>query len=134
LKHLSETLGIASKVRFTGYVRQDDIPKILTEIDVLILPSFSENFPIIMLESMASGVLFIGSRVGAIREIVQHGINGLLIKPGDVEDLKKTLYLVLTDSELRKRIVENAKRFVENFTIENVLRLYKELFESTVDD
>ena len=86
------------------------IPKklgsILQNIDVGIIPSFFENYPLVLREFLSAGIPVIASRVGGIPEIIVHGYNGLLINPKDLQELHHAMQLFVDKPEL----IENMKR------------------------
>jgi glycosyltransferase involved in cell wall biosynthesis len=72
--------------------------------DVLVLPSFTEGLPLVLIEAMANGLPVIASAVGGIPEIVEDGISGLLVPPGDHRSLALAIERFITDDDLRARI------------------------------
>ena len=79
LKLMAHRLGIKDRVVFCGY--RNDIPEIMTEIDVLVLGSDYEGFGLVLLEAMSAGTPILATRVSAIPEIVVDGETGLLVPP-----------------------------------------------------
>ncbi|HYN06456.1 MAG TPA: glycosyltransferase [Vicinamibacterales bacterium] len=89
------------RVRFHGAVPHDRISDVMSAIDVLVVPSvWPETSPIVIREALDAGVPVIGSRIGGIPETVQDGVNGLLCRPGDVDDLHRALSRLVTEPEL----------------------------------
>jgi glycosyltransferase involved in cell wall biosynthesis len=82
LRRKSETLGLDGHVRFVGPVPHDALPDWYRAVNVTVLPSWSEGIPNVLLESMATRVPFVASRVGGIPEIATAGIDRL-VPPGD---------------------------------------------------
>jgi len=92
-------------VQAMGPVQHDEIPKLLSTLDVLVVPSiWEENNPLTILEAFAAGVPVVASRIGGIPEIVSHGTNGLLFEPGNVDDLARALGRFVTEPGLRERL------------------------------
>ena len=85
--------GLGKRILFTGFRR--DVAEILNCVDVLVLPSFSEGLPMILLEAMACRVPVVASRVGGIPEVVSHGYNGLLVPPGEADPLGEALFYLM---------------------------------------
>jgi glycosyltransferase involved in cell wall biosynthesis len=77
--------------------------------DILVLPSFSENLPMSVIDALAHGVAVICSLVGALRDIIEHERTGLIVKPGDVEELASAPSRLTEDSDLRRRPGEGGK-------------------------
>jgi glycosyltransferase involved in cell wall biosynthesis len=77
--------------------------------DILVLPSFSENLPMSVIEALAHGVAVICAPVGALPDIIEHERTGLIVKPGDVEELASVLSRLTEDPDLRRRLGEGGK-------------------------
>jgi len=90
-----------------GPIPQADVPTALAALDVLVVPSiWPENSPLVIHEAFLAGVPVIASNVGGIPELVTHGINGLLFRAGDVDDLARALQHVVADRGLVQRLRE----------------------------
>lgn len=117
---LAESLGIASRVHFTGYL--PDPAAALAEAQIFALSSRSEGFPRSVLEAMRAGLPVVASDVGGIREAVEHGAAGLLVPPGDPDKLAGALGALLRDSALRQRMGAFARRtYDEKFRLERMI-------------
>ena len=88
-----------------------------------ILPSRSDNCPLVTIESLAVGTPVIGSRVGGIPEVVRDGLDGFLVPPGDPQALAAKLNLILTDHELLRELRANARKgFLSRFEQRGAVR------------
>lgn len=83
------TLGIADRVTWTGH--RTDVAQLLPGHGVFVLPTLDDAFPTVLLEAMAAGLPVIASRVGGIPEIVDDGITGVLVPPGDPNALARAI-------------------------------------------
>ncbi|MDT0353510.1 glycosyltransferase family 4 protein [Pseudonocardia charpentierae] len=92
---------------------RSDVPRILTNSTLAVLPSFTEALPTALIEAAACGVPSVASDVGGIPEIVHHGSTGLLVPPGDAPALAKTITTLLLDHELRRRLGRAARTVAE---------------------
>jgi len=113
LKGLEERASeMGDAVSFTGYVDHDRTPYFYAAVDVVVVPSvWGEPFGKVVTESMAAGVPVIGSRRGAIPEIVEDGVEGALVDdPGDVEALAHCIVEMLEDAEKRREMGAAARR------------------------
>ncbi len=129
LRELVQSLGLGSHVEFLGF--RADIPQLLRQIDVFILPSFHEGFGLVLLEAMREGKPIVATAVGPIPEIVLDGVTGFLVPPRDSEDLADRILTLLNDGDLRKRMGEaGKKRWNENFTIETMVRSTEAIYET----
>jgi glycosyltransferase involved in cell wall biosynthesis len=96
----AEGLGIEDAVRFPGWLGEAEKHAWLRRAAVFVLPSHAEGLPMSLLEAMAAGVPVVASAVGGIPDVVKHGVNGLLVAPGDAVDLLRALRRVLRDPQL----------------------------------
>jgi glycosyltransferase involved in cell wall biosynthesis len=117
-------------VEWWGY--QTDMPNLLSKVTIVVLPSYKEGLPKVLLEAAAIGRAIITTDVVGCREIIKHDYNGILVPPQNAEVLAEAISKLLNDSELRKRYIENGFELVkQNFTIETVteqtFNLYDEL-------
>lgn len=101
-------------VHFKGVVPRDQMPSVFTEHDVLLFPSvWAEPLARILQEAMACGLVVIGTKTGGTNEILQDGITGLTFEANDAQMLAEKIKLVHGDAQLRKRIIQEARRKVE---------------------
>jgi glycosyltransferase involved in cell wall biosynthesis len=97
---LTRTLGLDGRVTFAGW--RDDVPAVLSAIDVLVHPAMTpDSLPAAVLEGMAAGRAVIGARIGGVPELVEHGVTGCLVAPGSVEELARALRGLLRDRGVR---------------------------------
>ncbi|MGY6634430.1 MAG: glycosyltransferase family 4 protein [Alkalilacustris sp.] len=96
-------LGLADRVRFTGYLSEEEVAAALAQSDLLVLPSFAEGVPVVLMEAMASGLPVVATRVGGVAELVEDGVSGCLVAPGDPEGLATAIDRLLSDPALARR-------------------------------
>ena len=132
--HLFAAKSNASdKIHFLG--QREDVPALLSILDLLCLPSKYEGLPLTLLEAMACGVPVIGSDVLGINEVVKHNVNGLLFPPNDEKQLTENLLYLLNDDSLRNRIAEAGRSFViRNFSLDEKVKEYEQLFSTVVSN
>lgn len=92
------------RVHFAG--ERDDVPALLARSSLFVLSSWSEGFPISVLEAMAAGLPVIASDVGGVHEQVDHDVTGLLVPRGDAAALAAAIERLVRDPELRVRMGE----------------------------
>jgi colanic acid/amylovoran biosynthesis glycosyltransferase len=109
-----DALGLGDAVHFTG--RLDELATLdqIAASDLLIVPSFMEGLPVVLMEAMAIGVPVLASRVAGVPELVTDGIDGLLFQPSDWDDLYSKMALLLADGELRLRLASCARTKVKD--------------------
>lgn len=116
-----------SSVHFAGW--RPDVPELLRTADVLVLPSLWEGMPNIVLESMATGLPVVVSRVEGTEELIRDGETGLLATPGSVEELERQIEKVLIDREFSTSLTKAAQQVIfKGFTIEAMVRDYEQLY------
>ena len=101
LRRLIDTKAVNKNVRFLGWIQDDDKLAAFGRAHMLVLPSYIEGLPVVLLEAMAAGLPVVATRVGGIPDLVEDGVNGFLIEPGDVEALSESILRLLSDTELR---------------------------------
>lgn len=110
LQSRAAALGIDGRVHFLGARR--DLGNILAAVDIFAMPSYWEGLPLSMVLAMGAGVPVVASRVAGIPEVVDHGVTGLLVDPGDSAQLAQALHGLVQDRALRARLGEAARAFV----------------------
>ena len=101
LERLAADLGLGEVVRFHGYLGQADVARMLRETGALVLPSFAEGVPVVLMEAMATARPVIATRVGGVTELVEHGVSGLLVPPGAEAPLAEAITVLASDQSRR---------------------------------
>jgi alpha-maltose-1-phosphate synthase len=143
---LLRRLAARRRVEFLGAVPEPDLPALYRQARVLALPSVhrtcygrdvavSELLGLAAIEAMASGTPVVASSIGGLPEVVEDGVTGFLVEPGNVEELRAQLAEILADRQLAERLGRNAReRVLETFTwaacAERCLAAYSELVET----
>jgi glycosyltransferase involved in cell wall biosynthesis len=109
-----DRMHLQSQYLFTGPLPREAIIKLIKKSEVVIVPSYSENCPYSVLETMACGKPVVASDVGGIPEIVSDGVDGLLVEPGSPRSLAKSVTSLLLDDSLRASMGQRAKLKVES--------------------
>lgn len=121
--------GVAGSCRFVGALPNDRMPGLMGLADVSVLPSLVEATSIAGLESMATGLPVVGTRVGGIPEIVSDNVQGLLVPPAEPEALAEAVSRVLSDKELASRLGAAAReRAVKEFGWDRITARFEELY------
>lgn len=133
LRHELEELVAAEKlgknILFLG--TRNDIPRLLSVLDIFVLCSLSEGLPLTILEAMAAGKPIVATDVGGIPEVIQEGIEGIIIPSDNENRLAEVIIDLLRDEKKRLDMGERARRkFMEKFTIETMVQRYEALYLS----
>lgn len=123
LRRLCGRLDLGRRVVFRSRVSRQQMPHVLSQFDVLLLPSLvADTSPRIVQEAMAAGLTVVGATVGGIPEMIQEGVNGLTFTPGRSEDLALQVGRLIEDEELRRRLAQNGRETVRReFCIKRML-------------
>lgn len=119
-------------VIFTGVISDNLLMRAYEESDVMVIPSLDEGLPTVLLEAIAYQKPVIASSVGMMPEIVENGVNGILVEPGHYLQLSQAIYKVLTDKELRIRLKKGACRVLQKYDWNNVVRLITEVYDEVL--
>jgi L-malate glycosyltransferase len=119
--------GLEHRFFLTGF--REDVPALLEQLDIFLFTSMSEGFPLAVLEAMQAGTPVISRDSGGIREMVSDGETGMLYHT--IPEACKKINVLLNDGAERKRITGNAKKYVQQFSVEQMIQkthtLYKEI-------
>jgi len=120
-------LGLDAYVKFTGY--RADVPELLTQATVSVLPSYSEGLSNALLESMASGIPVVATRVGGNPELVKHDKCGLLVPPRDPEALAGAISAIIQSPELARTYGAcGRQRVKDHFSLQRMVQDTQELY------
>ena len=132
LEAAAARLGLADRLVLTGF--RLDVPQLLAECAVSVLPSLSEGLSNTLLESMAAGVPVVATNVGGNPEVVQEGRTGFLVAAQNPEALADRICRVLEDRAMAARFGEAGRRRVaEQFSMERMLRDTERLYQDLLN-
>jgi len=131
LVELIDSLGLNERVRFLD--TQDDIPQLLGQFNICVLPSLSEGFSNTLLEYMASRKPVIATNIKGNNEIIKNSRNGLLVEAADSVDLGNKLTYLLEHEDVCEQLSNFAyEDVVAQFSIQQMIRSYEETIEALV--
>jgi glycosyltransferase involved in cell wall biosynthesis len=118
-------------VRFLGF--RKDIADLMTGVDLFVLPSLAESFGLVLTESIYLGTPVVATRVGGIPEIVEDGVDGILVPPANHEALADTIADLLNNEEKRKALSGNGReKIVQKFQFQEMVRNYERVYQKLV--
>jgi glycosyltransferase involved in cell wall biosynthesis len=127
--------GLTDTIFFLGF--QQFPEKHYEKYDIFVLPSLEEGFGLALIEAMSYGKPAIATRVGGIPEIIEDGINGILVSPKDHKALANALIDLLSDKSLRKKLARKGQLRSQLFTVNTMVNeieaLYKRLIKLKID-
>jgi glycosyltransferase involved in cell wall biosynthesis len=128
LKSEAETLGIGSRVLFTGW--RPDGRRLLPALDIFVMSSLWEAMPMALLEAMAARRAIVVTDVSDNRSVVENGACAVLVPPGDAGAIADALQTLVNDREMAVAMGERAyRRFAEGFTTGRMVSEYEALYE-----
>jgi colanic acid/amylovoran biosynthesis glycosyltransferase len=136
LEGLVSQYRLEKGVRFLGTISREDVPVLLASADIVCVPSIVqrngvvEGMPVVVLEALAMGKVLVASRVGGIPDLIQDGVNGFLVEPGNFRDLVSKINMALGLRNEIAPVCEAARRTAEKFSLESVAQRYAEVFHS----
>lgn len=128
LEQLVNRLGLNEHIKFLG--NRHDVPELISNADIVVLPSLQDNLPFSIIESQSLGKPVIASRVGGIVEMIEEGVNGQLVEPGNAGDLYEKLCLLVENTELREKQSKEARKHAlsiwnDSIMIDQTLEIYQ---------
>lgn len=127
LKAQTAALGLERSVRFLGH--RADTVNLYSAFNVLVLPSLYEGLPLVVLEAMACETPVVATRVGDIPAVIDDGVSGLLVAPGDANALSAAILRVLGDDDYRRTMgLAGALRVRANFSADAMASQYDALY------
>jgi len=133
LQSLAGDLGLSDRLTFTGFVQ--DIDTVYQQLDLLVISSLTEGIPLVVLEAMKHSIPVVSTRVGGMKEVIEDGLDGMLVEPNNPEMLATSIEALLLDADkytrtagyARKKIVE---RFNVNHWVQAIEAIYRNLMRS----
>jgi len=133
LRISAKTEGIAHRFHLLGH--RDDVPELLADADVVVLPSRWEGMPNAALEAMAAGRPVVAADVGGCPEVVDAGRTGLLVPPADSAELAEAIAKIISAPELGREMGEAGReRARDEFSVEKMVRMNEQLYEKIMGE
>ncbi len=124
-----ERLELRARVRFHGWVREDEVARVMSESDVLLLPSLSEGLSLVGINSLAHGLAIVASRIAGNLDLVRDGQNGMLCEVNDHEAFDQALRKLLTSAELVAEMKTASRELARRFDLNTVTDQYERVFQ-----
>jgi colanic acid/amylovoran biosynthesis glycosyltransferase len=138
LERLAAALGLGERVEFLGQRTRAEVVALLGDADVLVAPSVPtaegkrEGLPVVLIEAMAAGVPVVASHLSGIPELVEDGVTGLTVTPGDSTALADAIGRLAADPALRSRLAEAGRaRVAADFDLDTNARRLIGLFAAS---
>jgi glycosyltransferase involved in cell wall biosynthesis len=129
LAELALKLGIEKRVRLVG--NQEDIFPFINIMDIFVLSSIREGHPLSLIEAMGFKKPVIATDVGGVNEIIENGINGIIIPPKNSKKIEESINLLISDKKLCEKFGDNGKEtYINRFTLKKMIDRLTKLYES----
>jgi glycosyltransferase involved in cell wall biosynthesis len=128
----AEGLDVAASIVFAGH--RTDIPAVLQALEVFCISSTYEGTPLALFEAMAAGKAIVSTAVDGCREVLEEGITGLLVPPGDASALAQALDRALGDGALRRALSEAALAASRRYDVDACVRQIEQVYEELLED
>jgi glycosyltransferase involved in cell wall biosynthesis len=114
-------------------VIRPDVERLLAAFDVFVLTSKTEGLPLVLLEAMATGLPVVATAVGGIPDLIEQGVNGYLVPPGDERELTRRLVWLATHPGAGLRVGEAGRALaLERYSLDRMVEGYDSLYERVV--
>jgi GalNAc-alpha-(1->4)-GalNAc-alpha-(1->3)-diNAcBac-PP-undecaprenol alpha-1,4-N-acetyl-D-galactosaminyltransferase len=132
LEELRLQLQLTDRVHLPGLVT--NVPDYLRQADLFVMPSRIEGFPMALCEAMACGLPVLAADcLSGPREIIENGVNGVLVQTEDVDALATALATLMSDPAKRQQLAGNAPHILNRFGLEQVMKLWAEAIDLAID-
>ena len=128
LERLATRLNLGNRVRFTGFVRGERLVELLQASDIFVTASKSENMPLAILEAMAVSLPIVAVSSLGLTEIVEHGKNGYLLPPADVQGIAAHVLRLLADDDARHSFSACSLELSEKYSVPSVAARLETLY------
>lgn len=133
MKMIASELKISDKVNFKGTVNHETMLQLMADCDIFILPSVDEAFGVVYLEAMSFKKPVIGTEGEGITDIIEDGVNGLLVKPKNVDSIVQKLKVLIESSQLRKELGTKGFNSIKDLTWEKnakeTIKVYEKILK-----
>jgi 1,2-diacylglycerol 3-alpha-glucosyltransferase len=132
MHRLADELQVTDKVRFTGFISRQDLPRLLNSIDVFVMPSEAELLSISTLEAMACARPVLLANVLALPELVRVGENGYLFEPGDVENLVLYMNILADHHERWGKMGMVSREVAQAHSLDETVKKFEKLYTQLI--
>ena len=116
------------RIKVIPFIEAAEMPSVFAEHDVFVFPSLMEGMPLALLEAMATGMPVVTTETCGMADVVQDGINGLLISPADTNALVEAILQLAESVELRRRLGQAAQQSMQNYTWDKIAQRVEKIF------
>ncbi len=115
-----------------SWTSEKEVREIMKTAKLLLLPSYSEAFPTVLLEAIACGTPFVASNIAGIPDIAEQSKAGILHEPGDIEGIREGIEKLLTDKELWESCSKSGKLWIGQLNVKDIVNRWREAYQSLI--
>jgi glycosyltransferase involved in cell wall biosynthesis len=131
---LRNSMGLEENIVFLGTLPNSELPRYYNECSVFVLPSRRESFGIAAIEAMACAKPVIGTKVGGLKEVIDDGKTGILVKPDNPKQLAEAIKRILNNDELATQLGDNAReKVLTDFNWDHIAQRTIEVYKQVLD-
>jgi len=130
LKLLAKKNKVDNLVKFKGQIDYSEIRKLLSTSDIFVHPSLAEGMPLSLLEAISSGLPSITTKIAGNEDLVKNGVNGYLLKVGDVQGISNSLVKLIDDQKLRQKMGLESARISKNYDWKKISKAYDLIYKN----
>jgi glycosyltransferase involved in cell wall biosynthesis len=129
---LAGELGVSDRVRFRGFVPDDELTEVYRRCDVFCMPGTAELQSIATMEAMAAGLPVVAADAMALPHLVHEGVNGFLYRPGDVDGMAAALSVLVRDPESRATMGKASRALIGRHDLSNTLEAFENVYADAI--
>jgi len=134
LEELTGQLGLTRNISFLGAVEHRQVPNVLKNVDIFVMPSIREAFGVAAVEAQAMEIPVVATKVGGVPEVVKDGITGILVEPCNPEQLATAIIELIENPERRKEMGKDGRKYVpSHYRWEDNATLMDDLYKSVLE-
>ncbi|CAD6492205.1 MAG: Glycosyltransferase Gtf1 [Candidatus Argoarchaeum ethanivorans] len=128
LKELVSEYGLGNNIIFCGHIDEDQLFEMYFKNEILAMPSLREGMPMVLLEAMSAGLPIVAFDIECIKEALEDGKHGILVKKGEIKELANQIIRLLNNDELReyysRMSLERSKRYSQDEVVRDIEKIY----------
>jgi glycosyltransferase involved in cell wall biosynthesis len=129
LEALVREKGLEEDVNFLGVLDHDDVPKFMAKADIFVSPSLNEGMANAMLEALAMGLPLVATNIGGTKELIEEGVNGLIVETQSEDDLVSKILQLKNDPELKEKMSRISRERALKISWQDVASAYHEAYQ-----
>ena len=134
-RDMATRFGIADRVTFPGWVDEAAVKALFADAEILVLPSYAEGLAMSVLEGLSHGMAVVATPVGAHAEVIETEVSGILVAPGNIDELADALRRIIADPNLQGRLRAGARaRFLEKFDVRGYAERLSRIHRTVLSD